>query len=321
MAPAACGRASAAIAAGGRQNGCANADVRDQAAAEERADAPLGAIEELIGHHDVERLVLLLQAADGARREDALDAEHLEAEDVRAEVQLGRQQPMADAVPRQERDALAAQRADHVRARRIAERRRDARSSRSVSSAMSYRPLPPMMPIAARVMPADRLHISFAAGFSDDSPPPPRDRARRRPGYSRSTDFPQKSALEFERVHRIQVEAHDPRVGRGARSSASGRRRTPRSCLRIRCRRSDGHRCGRRCARTRTPGIWRSSLAKEIHDAGLGQRRQVVRQVAGAVALVRMRGIVPFAVADDTGRAGNDGTSAPDESRRVKPPA
>ena len=41
------------------QNGCANADVRDEPAAEERADAPLRAIEELIGHDDVERPVLL----------------------------------------------------------------------------------------------------------------------------------------------------------------------------------------------------------------------------------------------------------------------
>ena len=99
-------------------------DVRDEAAAEERADAALGAIEELIGHHDVERLVFVLQAADRAGRQDPLDAEHLEAEDVGAEVQLRRQQAMADAVPRQKRDALAAQRAEHVRARRIAERRR-----------------------------------------------------------------------------------------------------------------------------------------------------------------------------------------------------
>ena len=63
-------------------------DVRDEPAAEERADPALRPIEELVGHDDVERLVLLLQAADRARRQDALDAEHLEAVDVRAEVQL-----------------------------------------------------------------------------------------------------------------------------------------------------------------------------------------------------------------------------------------
>ena len=86
--------------------------MRDEAAAEERADAPLRPIEELIGDDDVERLVLLLQAADGARRQNPLDAEHLEAVDVRAEIQLRRQKPMPGAVAREKRHALAAQRAD-----------------------------------------------------------------------------------------------------------------------------------------------------------------------------------------------------------------
>ncbi len=89
--------------------------MRDEAAAEERADAAFRAIEELIGHEDVERPVLLLEAADRARRQDPLDAEHLEAVDVRAEVELGRHEPVADAVPRQEGHALAAERADDVR--------------------------------------------------------------------------------------------------------------------------------------------------------------------------------------------------------------
>ena len=63
-------------------------DVRGDPSPEERADAPGGAVEELIGHENVERTVLLLQAADGAGRQHALDAEHLEAIDVRPEVQL-----------------------------------------------------------------------------------------------------------------------------------------------------------------------------------------------------------------------------------------
>ena len=102
------------------------ADVRDQPVAEERGDAAARPIDELIGDHQVERLVLLLQAADGARREDVLDAQRLEAEDVGAEVQLRGHQPVAEAVPRQEGHALAAQRADDVRRRRLAERRLDA---------------------------------------------------------------------------------------------------------------------------------------------------------------------------------------------------
>ena len=78
-------------------------NVRDEATAEERADAALGPIEELIGHDDVERPVLLPQAADGAGRQDPLDAEHLEAVDIGAEVQLRRQDAMAGAVARQKR--------------------------------------------------------------------------------------------------------------------------------------------------------------------------------------------------------------------------
>ena len=127
------------------------ADVGHDAVAEERAGAGLGAVEELVRDHDVLRRVLLLQAADRAGREDALDAELLEAVDVGAEVQLGRHHAVAGAVTRQERHALAAQRR---RARSGAEGSPNGVvdrhiSSRSVSPAMSYRPLPPMMPIWA----------------------------------------------------------------------------------------------------------------------------------------------------------------------------
>ena len=100
-------------------------DVRDQAATEERADAPPGPIEELIGHEDIERPVLLFQTADGARRQDPLHAQHFEAVDVRTEVQLRRQNAVPDAVARQKGDTLAAQGADHIWAGRIAERRGD----------------------------------------------------------------------------------------------------------------------------------------------------------------------------------------------------
>src|SRR3954471_10236339 len=100
-------------------------DVRHQATAEERADPALGPIEELVGHEDIERLVLLLEAADGARRQQALHAEYLEAEDVGPEIQLGRQNPVSRAVAREKGDALPAQGASHVRSGRIAERRGD----------------------------------------------------------------------------------------------------------------------------------------------------------------------------------------------------
>src|SRR5688572_21982669 len=52
--------------------GVGEADVGHETAAEEGADTPAGAVDELIGDDDVERLVFLLEAADGAGREDVL---------------------------------------------------------------------------------------------------------------------------------------------------------------------------------------------------------------------------------------------------------
>ena len=66
---------------------------------------------------------MLFEAADGRRRNQPLDAEQLEPEDIGPEVQLGRQNPVAGAVPREKRYALAAKRAEQVRTGRITERR------------------------------------------------------------------------------------------------------------------------------------------------------------------------------------------------------
>ena len=85
------------------------AHVHDDALAEERAGPRLGAVEELVGHHDVERLELLAQAADGAGRDDLLDAEQLHGPDVGAVVDLGRQDAVAARVARQEGRGHAAQ--------------------------------------------------------------------------------------------------------------------------------------------------------------------------------------------------------------------
>src|SRR4026208_2436711 len=101
-----------------------NGAGRHEPPAEERADAAPRAIEKLIGHQNVERPVFFLQAADRARRQDALDAEHLEAVDVGAEIQLRREDAMADAVTREKRDLPAAKTAGHTRTWWIAERRR-----------------------------------------------------------------------------------------------------------------------------------------------------------------------------------------------------
>ena len=102
------------------------ADVRDQSTAEERRDAAARPVDELVRDDEVERLVFLFQAAHRARGEDVFDAERLEAEDVGAKVQLRWHQPVPETVPREEGHALAAQRADHVRRRRLPERRLDA---------------------------------------------------------------------------------------------------------------------------------------------------------------------------------------------------
>src|SRR5687767_9695500 len=95
-----------------RANRVRERDVRGKTVAEKRADAPLGAIEKLIRHDDVEGWIFLLEAPDGACRNDALDAEHLESEDVGAEVQVRWKQPVSSAVPCEKRDSLAAQRAE-----------------------------------------------------------------------------------------------------------------------------------------------------------------------------------------------------------------
>ena len=75
---------------------------------------PLGAVEELIGNDELERAVLLLERADGAERDDPLDAELLEALDIGAEIELRRRDAMAASVTRQERHLLAGERADDV---------------------------------------------------------------------------------------------------------------------------------------------------------------------------------------------------------------
>src|ERR1017187_6295983 len=101
------------------------ADMRHQSIAEERRRAAPRAIEELIGDDELERAVLLLERTHGAQRNDALYAQHPEAPDVGAEVQLRRRGAMTSPVPREKRDLLARERAHHVRVRWVAPRRPD----------------------------------------------------------------------------------------------------------------------------------------------------------------------------------------------------
>src|SRR4029077_6701669 len=93
----------------------------------EEGVAPVaGAVEELVGDDDVGRLVLELHRADGRDRDQLLDSQELEAEDVGAVVELGGEQAVAAAVARQEGDGAAVELADDVRVRRLAERRVEA---------------------------------------------------------------------------------------------------------------------------------------------------------------------------------------------------
>ena len=64
------------------------ADVRDQAVAEKCRDAPARAVDELIGNHEIQRLVLFLERAHRAERKNALHAQRFHAPDVGAEIQL-----------------------------------------------------------------------------------------------------------------------------------------------------------------------------------------------------------------------------------------
>src|SRR5215207_5906550 len=79
--------------------------VSDQPISVERGRASPGSIEELVGDQQVHRFVLVLETADRAGGKDVLDAEGLESEDVRAEVQFRWRETMAGSVARQERDS------------------------------------------------------------------------------------------------------------------------------------------------------------------------------------------------------------------------
>ncbi len=105
-----------------RADGVGERDVRDDAFAEESVDALAGAIDELVGDDELQRLVFFLERADGRDRENALDAELFEAVNVGAEVQFGGQNAVAASVAGQEGD-FACPRACPERTGRKARRR------------------------------------------------------------------------------------------------------------------------------------------------------------------------------------------------------
>ena len=85
-----------------------------------------GPVDKLVRDDEVGRLVLFLERADRGDREDPLDAQLLHCEDVRAEVQLRRQQQVSPTVPGKKGHFAPRQIAEHEGVRRLAERGCDA---------------------------------------------------------------------------------------------------------------------------------------------------------------------------------------------------
>src|SRR5207245_8097665 len=80
-----------------------------------------GPVDELVGEDDIQGTKLLLHAADGAHRDEPVHAEGPEAVDVRAEIDLGREQPVTAAMTRQEGDVAPAYRPEEEGVGRVAE--------------------------------------------------------------------------------------------------------------------------------------------------------------------------------------------------------
>ena len=116
-------QASTATSANSGQIGSAKPDVRHNAFAEESRNPAACAIDELIGNYEVQGLVLLLQRADRAERDNPFDSQHLHAINIGPKVELRWRDAMPAAMPRQERDTAARQLAHYKLLRRAAEGR------------------------------------------------------------------------------------------------------------------------------------------------------------------------------------------------------
>ena len=81
----------------------------DDAVPEEGRDAKPSPIHELVGEHEVHRLVFQFEGADRAGRQDSSDAQLLEAVNVRPVVDLARHQAMSATVARKKSDPLSLQ--------------------------------------------------------------------------------------------------------------------------------------------------------------------------------------------------------------------
>ena len=72
-----------------RTNGIGEADVGHKSVTEEGGDPATSSVEELVWDEEIEGAVFFLKGADGAEREDPVDAERFHAVDVGAIVEFG----------------------------------------------------------------------------------------------------------------------------------------------------------------------------------------------------------------------------------------
>src|SRR6266852_5472897 len=93
--------------------------VSDDPLSEKSGDAVLRAIEKLVGNEEFSWPQVFLQRTDCAHGDDALHAQEFHRVDVRAVINLTRQDAMTTAVPRQERHALPFQYPEYDDIRRI----------------------------------------------------------------------------------------------------------------------------------------------------------------------------------------------------------
>src|SRR5918993_1334900 len=225
-------------------------------------------------------------------------------------------------------------------------------SSRSVRSAMSYRPLPPMMPISTFI--SLRLRLVYSrpqtAGLSRHARPPDCGmRAAVVPAASNhalhrypSVSFPeipcgddrvvfeeheifagyrfaQKRALELQRLHWEQVVPHDPRQ----RHVGNGRDEIGHEHGGLRARFDQQQlmmlRMSARAAHANARRDF-SVLLDERQHPGQAEGYVVVVEVARPVALMRMHGVVPLSCADDVLRSREPGPHDPVGPARREPP-
>src|SRR5580765_925771 len=188
-------------------------------------------------------------------------------------------------------------------------------SSRSVSSAMSYSPLPPMMPMSIAIAvfsaysPQSTQRTPRSGRYDPEVPVFLADVARRdgRVMIEEDEDFPchhilVERPLRGERVHGIQIECRDPRLGHvprrrhqigGERGAlAAGFDHHDLMMCRVTAGPLHPH-----------PRHDRHVIVHQLQHAGFGERPEVIRLISRRVLRMDVRRVFPFAAADDVLRA------------------